>query len=92
MALKFWLGGVASDKSRRLTEYILEEADKHPQRQFLVIVPEQFGLATQRELVLRSKNHGILNIDVLSFTRFAHRISDEVGSYGADITMLDEMG
>lgn len=92
MALKFWLGGVASDKSRRLTEYILEEADKHPQRQYLVIVPEQFGLATQRELVLRSKNHGILNIDVLSFTRFAHRISDEVGSYGADITMLDEMG
>ena len=92
MALKFWLGGVASDKSRRLIEYILNGADKHPQRQYLVIVPEQFGLATQRELVLRSKNHGILNIDVLSFTRFAHRISDEVGSYGSDITMLDEMG
>ena len=92
MALKFWLGGVGSDKSRALINYILDEADRHPDRQYLVVVPEQFGLATQRELVLNSANGGILNIDVLSFTRFAHRISDEVGSYRADVTMLDEMG
>ncbi len=92
MSLKFWLGGVGSDKSRALINYILDEADRHPDRQYLVVVPEQFGLATQRELVLNSANGGILNIDVLSFTRLAHRISDEVGSYRADVTMLDEMG
>ena len=90
--LKFWLGGAASDKSRRLYEYILKEAAANPARQYLVIVPEQFGLQTQRELVLGSENHGILNIDVLSFTRFAHRISDEVGSYETDVTMLDDVG
>ena len=92
MSLKFWLGGAASDKSRRLNEYILKDAAEHPDRQYLVIVPEQFGLQTQRELVLGSENHGILNIDVLSFTRFAHRISDEVGAYAADVTMLDDVG
>ena len=92
MALKFWLGGVRSDKSRALINYILDEADVHPDRQYLVVVPEQFGLATQRELVLNSKNCGILNIDVLSFTRLAHRITDEVGSFESDVTMLDEMG
>ena len=92
MALKFWLGGAESDKSSRLIEHILHEADEHPERQYLVIVPEQFGLATQRELVLGSKNHGILNIDVLSFTRFAHRISDEVGAIRPDVTMLDDVG
>ncbi len=92
MALKFWLGGVKSDKSRALIRHILDEADAHADRQYLVIVPEQFSLATQRELVLNSKNQGILNIDVLSFTRFAHRISDEVGSFESDVTMLDEMG
>ena len=91
MSLKFWLGGAKSDKSRRLINYILDEADKHPDRQYLFVAPEQFGLAMQRELVLNSKNHGILNIDVLSFTRLAHRITDEVGSAG-DVTMLDEMG
>ncbi len=90
--LKFWLGGASSDKSRRLNEYILKDAKEHPDRQYLVIVPEQFGLQTQRELVLGSDNHGILNIDVLSFTRFAHRISDEVGAYAADVTMLDDVG
>ncbi len=92
MALKFWLGGEGSDKSRRLIEYILSEADKNPHRQYLFVVPEQYGLATQRALVLGSKNKGILNIDVLSFTRLAHRISDEVGAYSADVTTLDEMG
>lgn len=92
MPLKFWLGGEASDKSRRMYRYILDEADAHPDRQYLIVVPEQFGLATQRELVLNSKNSGILNIDVLSFTRLAHRISDEVGSFAADVTTLDDMG
>ena len=90
MALKFWLGGAKSDKSRRLYKYILDEAEAHPERQYLVIVPEQYCLAAQIELVNGSENCGILNIDVLSFTRFAHRISDETGS--DDAVMLDEMG
>ena len=33
-----------------------------------MVVPEQFGLSTQQELVSESPNKGILNIDVLSFT------------------------
>ncbi len=92
MALKFWLGGAADDKSRRMIQYILDEAGKNPGRQYLVVAPEQFGLATQKELVFNSPNKGILNIDVLSFSRLAHRISDEVGSYRPDITTLDDMG
>ncbi|MBO4890184.1 MAG: helicase-exonuclease AddAB subunit AddB, partial [Lachnospiraceae bacterium] len=92
MPLRFWLGGAASDKSRRLIRYILDEAEKNPQRQYLVVVPEQFGLSTQQELVFNSPNKGILNIDVLSFSRLAHRISDEVGSFASDITTLDDMG
>ncbi len=92
MSIKFWLGGAKSDRSRQLIKYILDEAEAHPDRHYLFVAPEQFGLAAQRELVLNSKNHGILNIDVLSFTRLAHRISDEVGSYEADVTMLGETG
>ena len=91
MSLKFWLGGATSDKSRQMMKFILDDAAKNPGRQYLVVVPEQFGLSTQRELVLNSKNCGILNIDVLSFTRMAHRISDEVGSF-ANVTTLDDMG
>lgn len=92
MSLKFWLGGATSDKSRQMMKFILEDAERNPGRQYLVVVPEQFSLSTQRELVLNSPNLGILNIDVLSFTRLAHRISDEVGSFAPDVTTLDEMG
>ncbi len=92
MSLKFWLGASNSDKSRQLYKYILEEADRYPGRQYLVVVPEQFGLATQQELVALSKNHGILNIDVLSFTRLAHRIIDEVGAFLPDTIMINETG
>ena len=92
MSLKFWLGGATSDKSRQMMKFILEDAASNPGRQYLVVVPEQFSLSTQRELVLNSPNLGILNIDVLSFTRLAHRISDEVGSFAPDVTTLDEMG
>lgn len=92
MALKFWLGGQGSDRSHKLYEYMCEKAKANPGKQYLIIVPEQFVFATQRELVKISKNHGILNIDVLSFMRLAHRINDEVGSYDSVTTILDELG
>lgn len=92
MAVKFWLGGEQSDKSHKMFEYILKEAEEHPDRHYLVVAPDQAGLATQRELVLASKNKGILNVDVLSFLRLAHRIGEEVGSYDSTVTILDDMG
>ena len=92
MSLRFWLGGASSDKSRQLIRYILDSADANPATQYLYVAPEQYGLATQQELVALSKNKGILNIDVLSFSRLAHRISDEVGSASGDVTTLDETG
>lgn len=92
MALKFWLGGATSDKSDKLTRYVLEEAKNNPERQYLVVVPEQICLKTQRDYVLKSENKGILNIDILPFTRFAHRIGDEVGNARAGVTTLDDMG
>lgn len=92
MALKFWLGAANSDKSEKLIQYVLSEAKANPSRQYLVVVPEQICLNTQKEYVARSENHGILNIDILPFTRLAHRITDEVGDARANVTTLDDMG
>lgn len=79
MALQFILGGSGSGKSHCMYKKIIEEAIRHPDRQYLVLVPEQFTLQTQKDLVAMHPCHGILNIDVLSFQRLAYRVFEETG-------------
>jgi len=62
----------------------------HPEEDFLVIVPDQFTMQTQKELCELHPRGGIMNLDVLSFSRLAHRIFDEV--YVEDKTVLDDTG
>lgn len=90
MALQFILGNSGSGKTYYLYDRVIQESMEHPERNYLIIVPEQFTMQTQKELVLRHPNGGIMNIDVLSFGRLAHRIFEEVGrTYG---TVLDDEG
>ena len=79
MSLQFIFGNSGSGKSDYLYENILAEASAHPEQNYLIIVPEQFTMQTQRELVNRQKNHAIMNVDVLSFARLAYRVFDELG-------------
>lgn len=79
MALQLILGNSGAGKSHDIFEKIIEEAGRNPKRQFLIIVPEQFTMQTQKDLVMMHPGHGIMNIDVLSFERLAHRVFDEVG-------------
>ena len=90
MALSFILGGSGSGKSSCLFDRVLKEAQAHRDRQYLVLVPEQFTLQTQRDLVRQSPDGGIMNVDVLSFVRLAYRIFDEIG--GIDRPVLDDTG
>ncbi len=90
MALQFILGGSGSGKSYCLYRRIIEEASRHPKRRYLVLVPEQFTLQTQRDLVAMHPRHGILNIDVLSFQRLAYRVFEETGKEIG--TVLEETG
>lgn len=89
MALRFILGSSGSGKSTYLYGEIVRLAKAKPNRTFFVIVPEQFTMQTQRELVLKSGN-GIMNIDVVSFQRLAYRVLDEIGKQ--DMVVLEETG
>ena len=66
-----------SGKTYRIQKQMIHMAARSPKKNFLFIVPEQFTMQTQRELVQMHPNHSILNIDVLSFNRLAYRIFDE---------------
>ena len=90
MSLQFIFGNSGSGKSSYLYEKVLEEAEKEPTKNFLVLVPEQFTMQTQRELVRRQKNHAIMNVDVLSFARLAYRVFDELGKQ--NLMVLEETG
>ncbi len=88
--LQFILGNSGAGKSHYLYEKIIQESMKHPEINYLVIVPEQFTMQTQQDLCNMHPNHGIMNIDVLSFGRMAHRIFEEVGQSRGQV--LDDEG
>lgn len=79
MSLRFVFGSSGAGKSYHLYNEIIKRAGENPGQAFLVIVPDQFTMQTQKELVLRHPDGVIMNIDVLSFGRLSHRIFEEVG-------------
>ncbi len=90
MSLKFILGNSGGGKTEYMYQQVVKEAIENPRRNYLVVVPEQFTMQTQRKMVDLSENHAIMNIDILSFQRLAYRIFDELGMKYIDI--LEETG
>lgn len=90
MSLKFIFGPSGAGKSRLLYDEVIRRAAENKKQNFLIIVPDQFTMQTQKDLVLLNEKGGILNIDVLSFGRLNHRIMEEVGH--EDIPVLDDTG
>lgn len=90
MSLQLIIGGSGSGKSHYIYEKIIRESMDHPEISYYVIVPEQFTMQTQKTLVERHPQGGIINIDILSFQRLAYRIFEEVG--GDNRKLLEETG
>ena len=90
MSLQLFLGSAGSGKSYQLYREVIEESKKNPNTNYLVIVPEQFTLQTQKDIVTMHPEHGVMNVDILSFLRFAYRIFEEVG--GNDYPILEDTG
>ena len=90
MSLQFVLGGSGSGKSTYVFDNIIERSMKEENKNFLVVVPDQFTMQTQMDFVNRHPRGGILNIDILSFSRLSHRILEETG--GNRETVLDDTG
>ena len=90
MSLQFIFGNSGSGKSHRLYKSIIEDSVRHPEKNYLVLVPEQFTMQTQKDLCLMHPRGGIMNVDVLSFGRLAHRVFEELGEDNR--TVLDDEG
>lgn len=63
---------------------------ENPDTKYFAIVPEQFTMQTQKEIVTLHPNHGVMNIDIVSFQRLAYRVFEELAIVNPDV--LDDMG
>lgn len=90
MSLQFILGGSGSGKTRYLYEQLIDMSIKDPQGHYFAIVPEQFTMQTQKEIVELHPDHGVMNLDIVSFQRLAYRIFEELAIENPDV--LDDMG
>ncbi len=90
MSLQFVLGGAGTGKSFYMNRRLVEEAESAPDLRFYAIVPEQFTMETQKELVMLSSGHSIMNIDIVSFERLAYRVFEELSCMPK--VVLDDMG
>lgn len=90
MGLQFIFGASGAGKSHYIYHKIIEESMEHPEQQYIILVPEQFTMQTQKQLVTMHPRKGIMNIDVLSFERLALRVREELGETGREL--LEETG
>ncbi len=90
MSLQLLLGPSGSGKTTSLYETLIGEAERSSAFQAMAIVPEQYTMQTQKDLVTLHPGHSVTSIDILSFDRLAYRILGELGVEG--MTVLDDMG
>ncbi len=79
MSVRFLLGASDSGKSRQIYNEIIQASIKEPERNFYLIVPEQYTMEAQRELVTMHPAGGMMNIDAIGMNRLAYRVFDELG-------------
>lgn len=78
MPVNILMGPSGSGKTHILYSRIIREAIDNPDKKYILIVPEQSSLQAQKQIVRMHENHGVFNIDVLTFGRLAYRVFEEL--------------
>ncbi len=78
MGLRLIIGRSGTGKTETCMREIAERQGKQKGR-LIFIVPEQYSSQAERDLIERTKGKGILQGEVLSFGRLAHRVFSKKG-------------
>lgn len=79
MPLRVLYGPSGSGKTYNIYKNMIDRAVAEPWQKFILIVPEQSSLQAQKKVVKMHPNHGVFNIDVLTFGRLGYRVFEELG-------------
>ncbi|NSW89199.1 MAG: helicase-exonuclease AddAB subunit AddB [Firmicutes bacterium] len=90
MSLRFIYGRAGSGKSYYCLNEIKSRIDSGKTNSLILLVPEQFSLQAERNLVKTIGTGGIIKAEVLSFKRMAYRVFNEVG--GLTYTRINSAG
>ncbi len=90
MEIKYILGRSGVGKTHYILNDIKQRLEEKEEHKLILLVPEQFTLQAERDLIEKLKLDGIMRVEVLSFSRLAHRVLNEVG--GLTRIHLNDMG
>jgi ATP-dependent helicase/nuclease subunit B len=90
MSVRYILGRAGKGKSHYILQEIAKNLNDGLDDRLILLVPEQFTLQSERDLIQKLKLPGIMRVEVLSLTRLAQRVFNEVG--GLTRTILNEQG
>lgn len=79
MSLRLIYGRAGSGKSYFCLNEIRTKLDDGQNTPLILIVPEQFTLQAEKNLVKAVGTGGIMRVEVLSFRRMAYRVFNEIG-------------
>lgn len=79
MTVKYIMGRACKGKSHFILNEISENLCNTGDEKLFLLVPEQFTLQAERDLIEKLALPGIMQIEVLSFTRLAERVFEEAG-------------
>ena len=88
MGLRIIYGKPGSGKSEYCFQEIANQIPK--EKKIYMITPEQFSFTAENKLMKTIKNHAVINAEVVTLSRMAHRVLSEVG--GSSKTHLTKQG
>lgn len=90
MALRFIAGRAGKGKSYYIYNEIKRNIENHGKERLILLVPEQYTLQAERDFMEKTGLQGIMQLEILSFSRLAQRVFDEVG--GLTRVIINDQG
>ena len=90
MSYRFVMGGSGSGKTYNIISECISDSIKNLDKKYVFLIPEQYSMQIQTQVVLMHPNHATDSIDVLTFKRLAYKVFAELGIYNPEA--IDDSG
>lgn len=90
VSIRYIFGRSGTGKTRFIYNDIKQKIREKSGKPLILIVPEQFNFQAHKDLIKVLDEKGIMDVEILSFQRLAHRVFEEVG--GPHEKLLGDLG